>query len=82
MSTLIDMPRTACFRNGEIIIYMKSGAELRFPVAKNLRLAKGTARQLNNIEISPFGVHWPDLDEDLSFRGIADGDYGQRRKKA
>ncbi len=81
MSTLIDMARTACFRDGEIVIYMKSGAKLCFPVEKNLRLAKGTAKQLNNIEISPFGIHWPDLDEDLSFRGIASGDYGQRRTK-
>ncbi len=81
MSTLIDTARTACFRDGEIVINMKSGAEFRFPVSKNSRLAKGTAKQLNNIEISPFGIHWPDLDEDLSFRGIADGDYGQRRTK-
>ncbi len=81
MSTLIDTARSACFRDGKIVICMKSGAELRFSVTKNLRLAKGTAEQLNNIEISPFGIHWPDLDEDLSFRGIADGDYGQRRTK-
>ena len=57
---------------------MKSGAEIRFPVAENPRLAHGTAEQLNRIELSPFGLHWPDLDEDLSFRGIANGDYGQR----
>ncbi len=81
MNTLIDTARSACFRDGKIVICMKSGAELRFSVAKNLRLAKGTAEQLNNIEMSPFGIHWPDLDEDLSFRGIADGDYGQRRTK-
>ncbi|MDR4505028.1 MAG: DUF2442 domain-containing protein [Candidatus Scalindua sp.] len=81
MSTLIDTARSACFRDGEIVIRMKSGSELRFSVVKNLRLAKGTAKQLNNIEISPFGIHWPDLDEDLSFRGILDGDYGQRRTK-
>lgn len=81
MSTMIDTARTACFRDGEIVISMKSGTELRFPVAKNPRLAKGTAKQLNNIEISPLGIHWPDLDEDLSIRGIADGDYGQHRTK-
>jgi hypothetical protein len=81
MSTLIDTARTACFRDGEIVIGMESGTELRFPVAKNSLLAKGTAKQLSNIEISPFGIHWPDLDEDLSFRGIASGDYGQRRTK-
>lgn len=80
MSTLIDTARTACFRDGEIIIFMESGTELRFPVAKNPRLAVGTAKQLNNIELSPFGIHWPELDEDLSFRGIAEGDLGSRNR--
>ena len=81
MSTLIDIPRTACFRDGEIVIVMESGAELRFSVSENPRLAKGTSKQLNHIELSPFGLHWPDLDEDLAFRGIAEGDYGQRQAK-
>jgi single-stranded-DNA-specific exonuclease len=30
------------------------------------------------IEISPFGLHWPTLDEDLSFEGILAGRYGHR----
>jgi len=60
---------------------MKSGVEIRFPVAANPRLAHGTPRQLNRIEVSPFGLHWPDLDKDLSFRGLLEGDYGQLRKK-
>lgn len=81
MNTLIDTPRTAYFRDGEITIVMKSGSELRFPITENPRLAKGTSKQLNNIELSPFGIHWPDLDEDLSFRGIAEGEYGQNRTK-
>jgi hypothetical protein len=68
-------------KDGFIIIRMESGAEIRFPVAENLRLARGTPRQLNHIEISPFGLHWPDLDEDLSFRGLLEGDYGQAQKK-
>jgi len=58
---------------------MESDSEIRFPVAKNPRLVRGTAAQLNNIEISPFGLHWPDLNEDLSFRGLAEGDFGQRQ---
>ena len=78
MSTFIDIARSACFREGCIVITMGSGTEIRFPVADNARLAKGTAAQLNNVEISPFGLHWPDLDEDLSLRGIAEGDHGQR----
>ena len=78
MSTLVDAVKSAVYRSGHIIVLMESGVELRFPTAGNPRLAKGTPRQLNNIEISPFGLHWPDLDEDLSFRGLVEGDYGQR----
>ncbi len=25
----------------------------------------------------PYGLHWPTLDEDLSFQGLLKGDYGQ-----
>ena len=77
MSILTDSARSAVFRDGQIILAMESGAEIRFPVAENPRLAYGTAEQLSRIEISPYGIHWPDLDEDLSFRGLLRGDYGQ-----
>lgn len=43
----------------------------------NRLLEKRTDEQLSRMEISPFGIHWPDLDEDLSFVGLARGDYGQ-----
>jgi hypothetical protein len=79
MSILTDSARSAVFRDGHMIITMESGTELRFPVAKNPRLAHGTAEQLNRIELSPYGIHWPDLDEDLSFRGLLRGDYGQHQ---
>ena len=81
MSSLIDTPRSAEFREGFIFVTLQSGAELRFPASANPRLAAATAAQLNKIELSPFGLHWPDLDEDLSIRGIAQGDYGQGQKK-
>ena len=61
---------------------MNSGVEVRFPAKDNPRLAKGTPTQLNNVEISPFGLHWPDLDEDLSFYGLLNGDFGQSQKIA
>ena len=79
MSTLIDSTRSAEYRDGRIVLMMQSGAEVAFPVAENPRLARGTARQLGNIELTPFGVHWPELDEDLSIRGILAGDFGQGR---
>jgi hypothetical protein len=80
MNTLTDIAVTAAHKDGQIVVRMESGAEIRFPVAENPRLAHGTHRQLNHIEISPFGLHWPELDEDLSFRGLAEGNYGQKAK--
>ena len=77
MGTLADTAATARFECGYIVIHMESGVEIRFPVSSNVRLARGTAQQLSNIEISPYGLHWPDLDEDLSFKGLLAGDYGQ-----
>lgn len=81
MNTLTDKARSACYRDGEIVIVMESGGEIRFSVVENPRLAGGTPEQLNHIELSPFGVHWPELDEDLSFRGLIEGNYGQKARK-
>ena len=75
-----DSAELAVYRDGHIVVTMRSGAQVQFPVAENPRLARGTEKQLNNIEISPFGLHWPDLDEDLSLRGILQGDHGQHQK--
>jgi uncharacterized protein DUF2442 len=76
MNTLTDKARSAVFQDGQMIIVTESGAEIRFPVAENPRLARGTSDQLNHVELSPFGIHWPLLDEDLSFRGLLTGDCG------
>ena len=77
MNTLLDTARKASCVDDHILIEMRSGLEIRFPVRDNPRLAKATPTQLNNIELSPFGLHWPDLDEDLSLRGLLAGDFGQ-----
>ena len=80
MNTLVDTAKTVLYRDGHIVISMDSGVEVRFPVSRNPRLAQGTPQQLGNVEVSPFGLHWPDLDEDLSFRGLLEGNYGQQQQ--
>lgn len=80
MSTLVDTAKTVFYIDGHIVVSMGSGVEIRFPVSQNPRLAPGTPEELGNVEISPFGLHWPDFDEDLSFRGLLEGNYGQRRE--
>jgi hypothetical protein len=80
--SLTDTARSVAHVDGWIVIRLESGTEIRFPVADNPRLAAGTNQQLNHIEISPFGVHWPDLDEDLSFHGLLEGNHGQLQNLA
>lgn len=78
MSTLLDRAKSAVYEDGHVLVLMDSGVEIRFPIAGNPRLSGGTPEQLNHVEISPYGLHWPQLDEDLSLRGLAEGNYGQK----
>ena len=80
MSILVDEAISAIHQNGSIAIRFKSGHTLSFPIKGNPRLESGSEEELNAIELSPFGIHWPKLDEDLSFEGIMRGDYGQKKK--
>lgn len=77
MNTLIDKPVSGSVHDGEFIIRLSSGQEIRFPVSENPRLNGATEVALLNFEFSPHGIHWPALDEDLSIRGILDGNWGQ-----
>ena len=79
MNSLVDRAKSAIYSNGYVEIIMESGVELKYPIKGNVRLEGGSDTELNRIEISPFGLHWPDLDEDLSFRGIFEGNYGQKK---
>jgi len=82
MSTLTDKPLEARHDGGKIRIKMASGLEIAFPIKGNPRLEGKSHAELDHIEVSPFGLHWPDLDEDLSIRGILAGNYGQRPYEA
>ena len=37
------------------------------------RLAEASPAHRNNVELMLDGVHWPDIDEDLSVRGMLNG---------
>lgn len=65
--------------NGWVCVRLEDGREIRFPAEKNRRLRGATAAQLANVELicGGTGLHWPDLDEDLSVLGILEGRIGQ-----
>ncbi|MCF7674250.1 MAG: DUF2442 domain-containing protein [Akkermansiaceae bacterium] len=70
MNTLIDTPESVKHSKGEIFILMESGLEFSFPCSAYPRLASANSEQRSNVELSPMGIHWPDIDEDLSIRGL------------
>ena len=70
MNILIDTPTSATYASGRIIVRMESGLEFSFPCAAYSRLESATEEQRANIELSPMGLHWPEIDEDLSIRAL------------
>ena len=77
MNSSTEAIESAVYSKGHVLVRFLSGLEIRFPTARSPRLATASEAQLRRIEISPFGLHWPELDEDLSFAGLFRGDYGQ-----
>lgn len=55
-----------------MIVFLNSGATLLSTVSAFKLLSAGTAQQMNNYNLigNGLGVHWPDLDEDLSLKGF------------
>jgi hypothetical protein len=75
---LISTVIKASYENGMICLIMSDQKEIHFPVSVNTKLKNATEPQRMNIEIicGGTGLHWPDLDEDLSVTGIMEGRFG------
>jgi hypothetical protein len=63
---------------GWICIAFADGREIRFPVVKNRRLRLATPEQQSHVELicNGTGLHWPEVNEDLSVAGILEGRLG------
>ena len=58
-----------------LVVDFSDGRTVQLPLMWYPRLYRATAAQRDNYELlgSGFGVHWPDVDEDLSARSLALG---------
>ena len=56
--------------DSELIVEIEDGRTLKVPLAWYPRLQHGTPKERKNFEVGHFGIHWPDLDEDISYRGL------------
>ena len=63
------------FTEDFICLTMSDGREIRTPLLFYPRLKNATLPQRKNFQIIGLGtgIHWPDLDEDLSVKGIVLG---------
>lgn len=70
METTLNNILKVWFLENQISIETKNGIVKSLPLRWFPRLEKATVEQRNNFELSHFGIHWPELDEDLSFEGF------------
>ena len=68
----IALAAQVTFSDNELIVALVDGRRISVPLAWFPRLAKATREQLENCELlgDGEGIHWPDLDEDLSVGGL------------
>lgn len=66
-----------------ITFYLVDGRVVSVPLAWSWRLSDATEAQRNHYEIlgDGHGVHWPDVDEDLSVEGMFHGVPARRSRK-
>ena len=59
------------FDNNRIFIETLTGENRSHPLNWFPKLLNASDEERNEYEISPFGIHWEKLDEDLSFEGFS-----------
>ena len=66
-----------------ISVDLADGRTISAPLAWYPRLLHATAQQRENWRIAGggYGIHWPDLDEDLSTQGLLKGAPAPRRAR-
>ena len=79
MNTVVNIiePRilNAQITEDEIIAHLIDGRTISVPIAWSWRLSEATEQQRQNFRIlgDGQGLHWPDLDEDISVEGMLHG---------
>ena len=78
MSTLeIDVrdlqPHAVEFTATELVVTLADGRKIATPLDWYPRLKRASVAERSRFELMPMGIHWPDVDEDLSIAGMLKG---------
>ena len=88
MSTLAiktdERVKSVSFTEDTIAVDLMDGRTIVVPLVWYPRLLNGTSEQLANWEIcgGGYGIHWEDLDEDLSTEGMLRGAPAPRKSRS
>lgn len=79
VTELIHRAKKAWYADGFIYVLLEDQKQLSFPVSLNQKLSQASEAQLKHLDLicNGTGIHWPDLDEDLSILGVLEGRYGK-----
>lgn len=81
MSTLAvethPLAQSVEFTADDLIVSLLDGRKVTVPLVWFARLSEATKTQLENYELlgDGEGIHWPEIDEDLSVAGLLCGDH-------
>lgn len=83
MPTLPEMtefpePKSVRFDEATMWVTLSDGRIVGVPIASYPRLMGASPDQLAKVELSPSGLHWDEIDEDLLVRGLLMGQMAFR----
>lgn len=66
-------PKSVRFDDNSMWVDLADGRVIAVPLAWFPRLMRGTPEQRASVELSPRGLHWDELNEDVSVAGLLVG---------
>lgn len=71
------LAKSVQFSDGDMIILLVDGRTIAVPLLWFPRLASASQKQFANYELlgDGKGIHWPDVDEDISVTGLLSGNH-------
>ncbi|MFP4284880.1 MAG: DUF2442 domain-containing protein [Desulfovermiculus sp.] len=76
-------PKSVTIDQDRLWVELSDGRTLGVPLAWFPRLLNASPQQLHDFELSPKGIHWDALDEDISIKGLllGQGDLTHRQSE-
>ncbi|NBB64126.1 DUF2442 domain-containing protein [Pseudomonas sp. ODNR1LW] len=73
MTSSPPSPERVWFDEQRLFVDLSDGRQLGVPLAWFPRLLNATAEQRAAVWLSPAGLHWDEIDEDISVEGLIAG---------